>query len=51
MYKIFYAYSKEGEPPEGCPQFDQHPGSVAEIAKGFAEEFRATKQSAKDQQL
>lgn len=41
MDKIFYAHSKKGEPPEKWQQLEDHLKNVAEMAKGFAEEFGA----------
>lgn len=41
MDRIFYAHSKEGEPPEKWQRLEDHLGNVAEMARGFAEEFGA----------
>ena len=41
MDKIFYAHSKEGEPPERWQVLEEHLKNVAEMAQGFAEKFGA----------
>jgi HD superfamily phosphohydrolase YqeK len=41
MDKIFYAHSKEGEPPEKWQRLEEHLKNVAEIAREFAKEFGA----------
>ena len=38
---IFYAHSREGEPPEKWQTLEEHLKNVAEMARGFAEEFGA----------
>ncbi len=39
--RTFYAHSKEGEPPEKWQPLEEHLRDVAEMARGFAEEFGA----------
>lgn len=39
--KVFYAHSKEGEPPEKWQLLEDHLRNVAETAKGFAGKFGA----------
>lgn len=39
--KIFYAHSKEAEPPEKWQRLEGHLKNVEEMARGFAEDFGA----------
>ncbi|MDD3847271.1 MAG: CRISPR-associated endonuclease Cas3'' [Syntrophorhabdaceae bacterium] len=41
MDKTFYAHSKKGEPPEKWQRLEEHLENVAEMARGFAQEFGA----------
>jgi len=41
MKTEFYAHSKEGEPPENWHRLEDHLKGVAELARGFANEFGA----------
>jgi len=42
MTELFYAHSKDGEPPERWRQLVNHQTQVAELARAFAEEFKIT---------
>jgi hypothetical protein len=39
MKKEYYAHSLPGEPPKKWQKLEEHLKNVAEMAKGFAEEF------------
>jgi CRISPR-associated endonuclease/helicase Cas3 len=41
MKDTYYAHSREGKPPEDWQRLDDHLKNVAEMARGFAEDFGA----------
>ncbi len=41
MMELFYAHSKDGEPPEHWQTLEDHLMRVAELARSFADEFGA----------
>lgn len=41
MSELFYAHSKDGEPPDRWQPLDKHLTRVAEMARSFADEFGA----------
>jgi hypothetical protein len=42
MTELFYAHSKDGEPPEGWQPLEDHLTRVAEMARSFADHFGQT---------
>jgi len=50
MKKKYYAHSLPNKPPENWQRLDEHLKNVAEMAKGFAEDFDSDKQGVGGQQ-
>lgn len=42
MTELFYAHSKDGEPPEHGQPLEAHLTQVSELARSFADEFKVT---------